>query len=120
MTLDEALTRIADLEARIQALEETARKLELQSDDFPEDLTGGAGGAWNGEIRVAGKIVTSDYLASVTGTASNYVRIWSDGTTAPSYATAIQYAASDWGDDNVIVTVEALYACHGAYNLDRM
>lgn len=45
-------------------------------------------GLWSGNIRVAGKLWVR---ADITGTASNYVKVYFDGSTAPAYATESEY-----------------------------
>jgi hypothetical protein len=76
-------------------------------------------GAWTGIIRVAGKKLSTGFLAGVSGTESKYVRIYFDGVTVPDFATKAEYEADAWGDEAIIVTTEQLYATYGDFNVDR-
>lgn len=60
---------------------------------LPKKTSSSSSGAWSGNIRVAGKLwVTAD----ITGTASNYVKVYFDGSTAPAYATEAEYNAAQY------------------------
>lgn len=114
---------IATLRATVEAMAARLNDIEVDADramklhdDFPDDLTGGgASGDWTGRISVA---KTRWVVANWTGGATEYLRIYYDAVTAPSYTTSADYLG-DWGDEYAVVRVRDLYAHHGDYIVPR-
>lgn len=59
-------------------------------------------GSWSGNIRVAGKLWDRD---DITGTASNYVKVYFNGSTAPEYATEAEYNAAQYPETYEIYNI---------------
>lgn len=112
---------VALLQARLEAMQFVLDEIRLKMEDEPlvDNPLPPNAGIWNGEVRIAGSVVSDNFLEDFTGTPSAHAKIFYDGVTVPAYATAVEYAATPWGDTYKIVQIKELYAAFGAYNVDR-
>lgn len=94
-------SKVEQLEAQVLDLSQQVEQLKGDADVLDRESPMYAP-KWSGIIRVAGK---KWGFADITGTASGYVKVYFDGTTAPAYATFAEYDASQYPDTYEIFDV---------------